>query len=63
MEGSGAVWTDAAGNVSEIPAANIKKNSETELEITLTPGATRGPAALTIKSPGNLSTTSDVTVE
>jgi hypothetical protein len=59
---SSAVWTDAARTVTQIPTANIKKNSETELEITLTPGATTGPATLAIKSPGELTTTVDVTV-
>lgn len=58
---SKAVWTDQAGRSTPIPEANFKKVSETELEITLTPGAA-GQAKLAIQSPGGLTTTIDVTV-
>jgi hypothetical protein len=58
---SKAVWTDAAGEETQIPEANITKVSETELKVTLTPGAA-GQAKLAIQSPGNLTTTIDVAV-
>jgi hypothetical protein len=58
---SKAVWTDQAGTVTAIPETDIKKVSENELEITLTPGAA-GKATLAIESPGKLTTTIEVTV-
>jgi hypothetical protein len=60
---SSAMWTPAPGTGAgtEIPAENINKLSDTELEVTLTPGPA-GPAKLTIKSPDELTATFDVTV-
>ena len=58
---SKANWINAAGNVVEIPAADITKKSDTELEITLTPGDA-GNYKLVIISPGGLTTTADVQV-
>jgi hypothetical protein len=61
---SSAVWFEApgTGNGVVIPPENIKKVSDTELEVTLTPGPNTGPAKLVIKSPGELTTTFELTV-
>jgi hypothetical protein len=63
-----AVWNEAPGTGEgvEIPKGDIKKVSDTELKVTLTPGSA-GAAKLTINSttdtsPGGLTMTIDVTV-
>jgi hypothetical protein len=49
-------WQEGNNAAQDIPVANIRKVSDTEIEVTLPAGANL-PGKLTIKSPGKLTTT------
>jgi hypothetical protein len=56
---SSGSWLQKGAAAQDIPSANVRKVSDTEIEVTLPQNAAL-PGKLTIKSPGGLSTTVDV---
>jgi hypothetical protein len=57
-----AEWLDPSKTASLIPTDKIKKKSNTEAEITLTPGVTKGQGTLTLMSANHLRAGSPVQV-
>jgi hypothetical protein len=60
-DGMTGQWIDRAQNISNIPATDIKKTSDTQLTATLTPGA-KGTGKLVLVSAINLRVTANVQV-
>jgi hypothetical protein len=60
--GTTATWIDAAGAPSAIAADQIKRTSDSELVVTLTPGAAKGQGRLTLVSQIGLRASTPVTV-
>lgn len=57
-----AEWSDPVKNVSLIPVDNVKKISDKEAQVTLTPGTNKGQGALTLVSTNQLRASSPVQV-
>jgi hypothetical protein len=57
-----AEWIDPSPTVALIPADKIKKKSDTEAEITLIPGTTKGQGTLTLISANHLRASSPVQI-
>ena len=58
-----AEWIDPAKTVTVIPTDKIKKKSDKEAEITLTPGTTTGQGALILISANQLRASAPVLVQ
>jgi hypothetical protein len=62
-DGMTAQWKDPAGTVADLAATAVKKISDIELSITLTPGSTKGQGTLVLISAIKLRSTASVMVE
>jgi hypothetical protein len=57
-----ALWKDAAGTIATIPEAQVRKTSDVQLSVTLTPGATAGQGTLTLISQIGLRASKNVNI-
>jgi hypothetical protein len=58
-----AEWKDASGTTSTIPATDIKKVSDKELQVNLIPGTTAGEGTLVLISAIGLRASEKITVK